>query len=106
MEIHIPHTFTKQGAITQIKKALEDAQTKLAGQATIERAEWEGDTLVYAVTVQGAKISGSVVVGDTAFDIIIKLPLMLKLFEGRIKKQIEEQLAHIQKGGTLPNPSV
>ncbi len=99
MQIQVPHQFTKQGAITQINRALQEAESKLQGQATIDRAEWEGETLMYAVTVQGAKISGSVEVLDTSFDITIKLPLMLRLFEGRIKKQIEEQLKQMGSTG-------
>ncbi|MDB5224580.1 MAG: hypothetical protein JWO43_202 [Candidatus Adlerbacteria bacterium] len=95
MQIQIPHKRTKQQAIDQIKKALEEARPKLAGQATIEKEEWVGDTLEFAVTVQGQHISGSVATNETEYDLVLKLPLMLRMFEGKIKRTIEEQLKQL-----------
>jgi hypothetical protein len=95
MQIQIPHKGTKQQAIDQIHKALEEARPKMAGQAEIEKEEWDGDTLNFAVTVQGQHISGSVTTTDAVYDLTLKLPLMLRMFEGKIKRTIEEQLKNL-----------
>lgn len=91
MQINIPHKFTKDEAKERVMAALREARQKLAGQATIDKEEWQGDTLHFGITVQGQSISGTFEVRDKSFDLDAKLPLMLRMFEGRIKKAIEEQ---------------
>lgn len=91
MQLTIPHEYSQTQAIEQVKKALEEARPKMAGQATINEERWDANTLYFDVTTQGQRISGSLAVLDKAFDVNIKLPLMLRMFEGRIKKAIEEQ---------------
>ena len=91
MQITIPHKFSKAEAKERVMLALREARTKLGTQATIEKEEWQGDTLHFAFTAQGQSISGTFEVREHDFDLNAKLPLMLKMFEGRIKKAIEEQ---------------
>ncbi|MCR4325258.1 MAG: polyhydroxyalkanoic acid system family protein [Patescibacteria group bacterium] len=91
MELKVPHKFSKDEAVARVKKMLDDARTKLADKATIEEERWEGDTLHFACAIEGQGISGSVAVSDAQYDITLKLPLMMRVFEGRIKKMIEEQ---------------
>lgn len=91
MQFNVPHKFTKTEAISRVKNMLHDAKTQLADKATIDEERWEGDTLHFASTIEGQKISGTVVVSDSQYDINVKLPIMMRLFEGRIKKAIEEQ---------------
>lgn len=92
MHIDIPHKFkTKEEAAARVKAALNDARPQLASKATIEKEEWEENTLTFAATVQGQAISGTLVVRESVFDINAKLPLMMRMFEGRIEKAIKEQ---------------
>lgn len=91
MQVQIPHTFTKEQAIAQVKHALDDARPKMAGQAAINEERWDGNVLTFDVTAQGQRISGTLTVNDNNFDLYAKLPLMMRMFEGRIKKAIEEQ---------------
>lgn len=77
--------------------ALREARAKLGDQATIDKEEWQNDTLHFGFTVQGQSITGTFEVRDNDFDLNAKLPLMLKMFEGRIKKAIEEQAATMLK---------
>ena len=92
MHLDIPHKFkTKEEALARVKAALNDARAQLAGKATIEKEEWAGDMLTFAADIQGQAISGTLVVRDKVFDINAKLPLMLRMFEGRIEKAIKEQ---------------
>ena len=63
----------------------------LKDQATVTREDWEGETLNFAAEVQGKTITGTLVVTDTEFVIDAKLPLLWRIFEGRIEKMIAEQ---------------
>lgn len=91
MQVQIPHKFTKAQAAAQVKAAIEDARPKMGEQATIHEERWDGEVLYFDVTAQGQRISGTLTVGDNNFDIYAKLPLMLRMFEGRIEKAIKEQ---------------
>jgi len=91
MQLKIPHKYSKDEALARVKKALEDGKSQLAGKATIDQEEWQGDTLHFAFTAQGQSISGTLTVEDKQFDLYAKLPLMLKFFEGKIEAAIAEQ---------------
>jgi hypothetical protein len=97
MQITIPHKFTKAEAKERVMIALREAHSKLGNQATIEKEEWAGDTLNFGFTVQGQSITGTFEVRDNDFSLDAKLPLMLRMFEGRIKKASEEQAAAMLK---------
>ena len=45
--------------------------------------------------IQGQHISGTLEVRDAVFDINAKLPLMMRMFEGRIEKALKEQTAQM-----------
>lgn len=75
----------------RVKAALNEARAKIGDQATIDKEEWQGDTLHFGFTAQGQSISGTFEVRDNNFELNAKLPLMMRMFEGKIKKAIEEQ---------------
>ncbi len=77
--------------------AMREARAKLGDQATIDKEEWQNDTLHFGITVQGQSITGTFEVRENDFGLDAKLPLMLRMFEGRIKKAIEEQAAGMLK---------
>lgn len=97
MQVSIPHKFTKPEAKERVMLALNEARTKIGGQATIDKEEWVGDTLHFGFTAQGQSISGTFEVRDNSFNLDAKLPLMLRMFEGRLKKAIEEQASAMLK---------
>ena len=97
MHLSIPHKLSQPDAVAQVKKMLTDVKPELGGKATIEKEEWQGDTLQFAFTAQGQSISGALEVQDHAFILDAKLPLMLKMFEGKIEKMIAEQSAKMLK---------
>lgn len=91
MHLNIPHKFTKADATARVKKVLEDGRSQLAGKAEIEEERWDGDTLHFAFTANGQHITGELEVQDSAFVLDAKLPFMLRMFEGKIQKMIQEQ---------------
>ncbi len=96
MHLQIPHKTDKQQAMLRVRNGLNDVRSKLGDQATIHEERWDGDTLHFDATAQGQRISGTLKVEDKDLVIDAKLPLMLRLFEGRIEKQIMEQVSQLQ----------
>ena len=92
MHFKVPHKTSKFEAKKRVQKALVDAKPLMKEHATIDEERWEGDTLNFAATLQGKKITGTLVIDDSHFVIDAKLPLMWRLFEGRIEKMIAEQV--------------
>ena len=97
MQVTIPHKDSEVTAITKVKKVLNESRSKLAGHVSDVEEAWEGNVLTYAFTAQGYHISGTLTVKDKVFELYAKLPLTLKLFEGRIEKMIQEQAAAMFK---------
>jgi hypothetical protein len=97
MRLQLPHKFSRFEATQRVKAALDEARTKVADKVSIEKEEWQGDTLHFAFTAEGQHISGTLEVQDAQYLIDAKLPLMLRLFEGKIQKAIEEQAKQLLK---------
>ena len=92
MHIQIPHRASKISALTKVKQALHQSRSQLGAYATIDEERWEGDTLHFAATLQGKKIAGTLQISENDFIIDAKLPLLWRMFEGRIEKMLEEQV--------------
>ena len=69
----------------------------MQGQVVMEKEEWDGDTFNFAFLVQKQRITGSVLVEDAQFVVDAKLPLLWRMFEGKIQRTIEEQVKTLQK---------
>ncbi len=95
MQFKIDHKTTQQAAIRKLKKMIEDQQKSIAEHATDVKTDWKDNMLEFGFTAQGTKITGTVTVTDTHFDIYAKLPLMYRLFEGKIEKMIAAEAAKI-----------
>src|ERR1700722_7595984 len=91
MQLSIPHKASQTDAVAKIKKMIADAKTHLADQVSNIQEEWHDNALTFAFTAQGKNISGTLTVLDKVFNLDVKLPLMLRMFEGRIKSMVEEQ---------------
>lgn len=104
MQFTIPHKFSQQQAIERVKAAVLEARNKLATstdlpagtEVSIDEDRWEGNTFHFAVTIQKQHIHGTVEVKDHEFFVNATLPLLMRMFEGKIKKAIEEQVAHLR----------
>lgn len=95
MHLQIPHKTSQSDALTRVKKGLEEHRAQITANAEIHEERWDGNTLHFDVTAQGQRVSGTLEVTDKDFIIDAKLPLMLRFFEGRIEKQIMEQVQQL-----------
>ena len=96
MHFKLPHKTTKFQAIQKVKQALIEATPQLKEHATITEELWKGDVLYFAANLQGKTITGTLEVTDSQFIVDAQLPLMWRLFEGRIEKMIAEQVKKLQ----------
>ena len=97
MHLDIPNTFSKTMGVQRVKQGLVEARPQMKDQVVIEKEEWVDNTLNFAFLAQKQRITGTLVVEDNKFIIDAKLPLMWRLFEGRIEKAVSEQLKLMQK---------
>lgn len=97
MKASIKHNTTKAEAIDRVKQALKEAEGQLAQHNASIAQEWKDNVLSFALDGQGQKISGTLTITDETFDIDAKLPLVLRLFEGRIQKMIQDAAAQALK---------
>ena len=92
MHIQIPHKFTQPQAVDRVKKGLMQAKPQLQGQVKIDKEEWQDNMLTFAFTTQGKQVTGTLKILKDEFIIDAKLPLLWRMFEGKIQKAIEEQI--------------
>ena len=97
MHIQIPHKFYAPEACSRVKNAIAEAKTQMGDKGKIDEERWEGNMLHFAVSGQGQKIAGTLEVKDKEFVLDAKLPLMMRLFEGKIEKAIKEQVSQMLK---------
>lgn len=96
MHVEIPHQFSQKEAVNRVKMALNQSRAQVMQHAPDLEDKWEGDTLHFAATVQGKKITGTLDVQDKQFILDAKLPLLWRMFEGQIEKAIKQQVAQLQ----------
>ena len=92
MHFKVPHKTTKTEAKQKVKDALEDARPHMKDQVLINEEKWEADTFHFNVTLQGKEIIGALEVTDLDFILDAKLPLLWRMFEGRIEKEITKHV--------------
>jgi len=104
MHLDIPHKFTKTEARSRLVAALNEAKAQAADKVKIEEERWEENMLHFAVVAEGQRITGTLEVQDNQYAVDAKLPLMLRLFEGRIERAAKEQVQQMLRGGVPQLP--
>lgn len=90
MKTSFKHDLGKAGAVERVKQALAGASGQLAEHGASITQEWQGDTLAFTLDAKGQKLAGTLGITDDSFDLEVKLPLALRLFEGKIQKMLQD----------------
>jgi hypothetical protein len=93
MHFQVPHQMTASKARGRVNAMLNQYRGQIMQQAKIIKEEWKGDKLVFEVEIQGKKVTGYLDITDTDYIFDATLPLMWRLFEGKIEKEIQKQVA-------------
>ena len=91
MHITVPHHTSKGVARTKIESRLGQLLSQFGGHADEMEHTWYGDTLRFKGKAKGFAVEGSVEITDDAVIIDGKLPLLAKMFEGRIRHAVERE---------------
>ncbi len=92
MHFNFPHKTSAAHAVARIKTTVAQHRREIEKQATITKMEWEGHTLDFIVEVQGKKITGKLQVTEKEYIVDATLPLLWRMFEGKIEKEIAKQM--------------
>lgn len=96
MQLRVPHKTSQTAAIEKAKALIAQARPKLAEQAADIKEEWNNNVLTFGFSGQGQRIDGTVTVTDSEYELYVKLPLALRLFEGRIQRMLEAEVAKLK----------
>ena len=97
LKISIPHNLSQQEALDRIQKLVSDLKTQHKDKITVDHESWDNNTGHLQFNALGNKISGTVKVEQKSIDIAADVPLMVSLFEGKIRKMIEEESKKLLK---------
>lgn len=88
----VPHGLGKQVARTALDSLLTKVTQKYGDQVTGLEQNWVGDTLNFAFTTYGFKISGNLEVDDTLVKLQGDLPFAAAMFKGKIESSIQTEI--------------
>ena len=91
MRIAVEHHTSKENARRKVEERLGQLLAQFGGRADEIEHEWLGDTLRFKGKARGLSVEGTVEVTDAAVIVDGKLPLMAKMFEGRIRQAVERE---------------
>ncbi len=92
MHFNVPHKTSPSHAVGRVKTALNQNRGAIMHHAKITKEEWEGNTLNFAIEIQGKPVTGTLAVTETEFVFDATLPLLWRLFEGKLEKEIQKQV--------------
>ena len=95
MRIAVAHNTTKERARRKVEERIGQLLSQFGGHAQDVEHDWEGDTLRFKGKAKGLALSGSAEVTEAAIVIDAKLPLMAKMFEGKIREAVQREAESI-----------
>lgn len=91
MRIAVPHNTSKPVARGKVDQRLGQLLAQFGGHAEEIEHEWSGDTMRFRGKARGMSVEGTVEVTDAAVVIDAKLPMIAKMFEGRIREAVQRE---------------
>ena len=91
MRIAVPHHTSKDVARGKVDQRLVQLLSQFGGHAEEVEHEWLGDTMRFKGKARGMSVEGTVEVTDAEIVLDAKLPLMARMFEGRIRQAVERE---------------
>src|SRR4051794_5485848 len=91
LTVSIPHRLGREEARRRIQDHLGTMRNQQGAVATLVQEVWAGDKLTFTVSAMGQQISGHATIEDSAVQVEVALPWLLKLLAGTVKQRIEEK---------------
>ena len=84
---------SKDRAILKVKTALMQSKAQIAEQAKFNKEEWDAEGVFhFDVELQGKTITGTLTTTDKEYIVDAKLPLLWRMFEGRIESEAKKYI--------------
>lgn len=88
----VPHNLSREEAKKRLQNFLQRAAEVYKDQVSELKGEWVEDTLNFAITTYGFKISGALAVEDHLVRLSGNLPFAAVAFRGKIEKSFASEL--------------
>ncbi|MFT3947075.1 MAG: polyhydroxyalkanoic acid system family protein [Agriterribacter sp.] len=95
LNINIPHSLTKEEALSRIKGLLRQVKEEQANIVSNVKETWQDDKGEFSFSAMGFDLSGLIDVKDNGVDINANLPFALSLFSGKIKGVITQKATQL-----------
>ena len=92
MRIARKHNMTKTGAKARLDSVLTQLLTDFGTEASDLKSGWSGDAMRFSFGTSWGKVKGKLAVTDAAVLLDVRLPLVARVFEGRIRDEVERKL--------------
>jgi hypothetical protein len=94
MKIDYPHNLTQEESYERINRLLSELQEQHADKISDPETTWNsGHTRMdYSMKVMGFNTSGQITLRDGQVSLDGKIPLMAKMFSGKIEEMVRLQL--------------
>jgi hypothetical protein len=91
LSLNIPHSQTREEALSRIKQMLGRLQEEQKGTITDVKENWDGPNGNFSFSAKGFNIAGSIQVTDKEVLLESDLPFAVSLFKGQIASIITEK---------------
>jgi Putative polyhydroxyalkanoic acid system protein (PHA_gran_rgn) len=90
LTVVVPHRLGVDQAADRITSGVLQFQPTFGNVATIEKADWVDDTLMFTISFPGSRVEGTIAVTDDNATIEAALPWLLTPVAGKARRLIEQ----------------
>lgn len=101
LKTFVPHDMAKSEVLTLLKSNTLSIQSQMdeilqgTGVTPNLRYEWANDKLLFSIEHKDIKIDGFLLVQDEKIDVDINVPIVLRVFEHKIRNKIENIIVNV-----------
>ncbi len=89
--VAVPHRLGREEAVRRLKSGLSTMRGNLSSLVTIERENWNGDTLQFDMRGLGQTAAGTITVFDDNIRIEVTLPWLLAKVAERLQPALKRE---------------
>ena len=86
--VNVPHQHSRIEARSRIDQGFSKVQEQIGGKNVSVEQAWTGDRMDFVVGAMGQRITGNLVVEESAVRIEVDLPWMLKALSGKVQEKL------------------
>ena len=99
MQVSVAHRLRTGEAKERLEAGLVSMLERFGDSVSNVSREWDGDTARFSFRAQGFKIKGRMELSDDRVTVDLRLPFAARLFQGRIRAEVEGELDRMLNTG-------